>query len=107
MTDTCTLYVIDEYGEEISLEYKPFEYRNLMDLVLNELAEDWGDCRGRSMCGTCHIEVLDGKPGDEMEPFEEQTLEGLPNKTNRSRLACQISIDASIDQMKFRILKDF
>ncbi len=107
MADTCKLYVIDEFGEEKTLEFKPFEYRNLMDLVLNELWEDWGDCRGRAMCGTCHIEILNGKPGDEMEPFEEQTLDGLPNKTHNSRLACQISIDPSIDNMRFRILKDF
>ena len=107
MKDTCTLYVIDEFGEEKTLEYKSYEYRSLMDLVLNELWEDWGDCRGKAMCGTCHIEILSGKAGDEIEPFEEQTLEGLPNRTSGSRLACQISIDQSIDKMKFRILKDF
>lgn len=78
-----------------------------MDLVFNELYEDWGDCMGKAMCGTCHIEILDGSPGDEMEPFEEQTLNGLPNKKALSRRACQISIDKSIDKMKFRILKDF
>lgn len=107
MQNTCTLYVINEFGEESTLKYKPFAYRSLMDLVENELWEEWGDCRGRAMCGTCHIEILSGEPGDDMEPFEEQTLEGLPNKTANSRLACQISIDKSIDQIKFRILKDF
>lgn len=107
MPDTCTLYVINEFGEESTLEYQPYEYRSLMDLVLNELWEEWGDCRGRAMCGTCHIEVLSGTPGEEMEPFEENTLNGLPNKTENSRLACQISLDKSINQMRFRILKDF
>lgn len=107
MTESCTLYIIDESGEETTLEYQPYEYRNLMDLVLNELDEEWGDCLGRAMCGTCHIEILDGEPGDEMEPFEAQTLEGLPNKTDKSRLACQISIDQSLDNLRFRILKDF
>lgn len=89
------------------LTYQPFEYRNLMELVEEELWEEWGDCRGRAMCGTCHIEILSGEAGEEMEPFEEQTLDGLPNKTARSRLACQITIDQSINNMKFRILKDF
>ncbi len=107
MNETYKLYVIDESGEEKRLGFKPMEYRNLMELVLNELYEEWGDCKGRAMCGTCHIEVLSGRPGDEMEPFEEQTLDGLPNRTSASRLACQISIDKSIDGMKFRILKDF
>lgn len=107
MAETCRLYIIDEYGEEKSLDFRPLEYRNLMDLVYNELYEEWGDCKGRAMCGTCHIEVLEGNPADEMEPFEEQTLDGLPNKTPRSRLACQITIDKSVDNMKFRILKDY
>lgn len=107
MAESATLYVIDEFGEEKILTFKPYAYRNLMDLVLNELWEEWGDCKGRAMCGTCHIEILSGRPGDEMEPFEAQTLDGLPNKTTRSRLACQITIDKSIDHMKFRILKDF
>mgnify|MGYP006199198437 CR=1 FL=1 len=105
--ETCTIYVIDELGEEKSLEFKIFEYRSLMDLVLNELWEEWGDCRGRAMCGTCHIEILEGKPGDEMESFESKTLEFLPNKTIQSRLACQITLDRSIHNMMFRILKDF
>lgn len=40
--ETCKIYVIDEFGEEKSLELKILEYRNLMDLVLNELWEEWG-----------------------------------------------------------------
>ena len=78
-----------------------------MDLILNELWEDWGDCRGRAMCGTCQIEILEGKTDSEMGSFEANTLDTLPNKTSRSRLACQIMIDKSVHNMKFRILKDF
>lgn len=100
------LYVIDGSGNERTVSYKPYEYRNLMDLLLNELWEDWGDCRGRAMCGTCHIEILEGETG-EMDDFEEHTLSGLPNKTGTSRLACQIMVDESINNMRFRILKDY
>lgn len=107
MKESCTLYIRDKSGEEKKLAYTPDEYRNLMELVSNELYEEWGDCMGQAMCGTCHIEILEGTPGDEMEPFEGQTLDGLPNKTPASRLACRISIDPSINKMKFRILKDF
>lgn len=102
----CVIYIIDEFENEKSLSFRPYEYRNLMELIYNELWEEWGDCKGRAMCGTCHIEILEGPLG-EMDDYEQYTLEGLPNKTNRSRLACQIMIDKSIDNMKFRILKDY
>lgn len=105
--DTCKIYVINELGEERSLTFKIFEYNNLMDLILNELWEEWGDCRGRAMCGTCHIKILNNTASVEMDPFEANTLNKLPNKTSGSRLACQIIIDKSLNNMRFQILKDF
>lgn len=77
-----------------------------MELIYNELWEEWGDCRGRAMCGTCHIEILSDHVQTK-DSFEEHTLNGLPNKTLRSRLACQITPDKSINNMKFKILKDY
>lgn len=106
-SNRCKIFVIDEFEEETCLEFKIFEYRNLMDLILNELWEEWGDCRGRAMCGTCHVEVLEGEVTDPLEPTEKNTLHFLPNTTSRSRLACQITIDKSINNMKFRILRDY
>jgi 2Fe-2S ferredoxin len=104
--ETCRLYIVDEFEKENVLEFRPYEYNNLMELVFNELWEEWGDCKGRAMCGTCHIEILEGETG-EADPFEQQTLEGLPNKTAHSRLACQLSMTPSLDSMKFRMLKDY
>lgn len=100
------LFVTDDLGKDHVLSFKPLEYRSLMDLILNELWIDWGDCRGRAMCGTCHIEILEGESG-EKDAYEAETLEGLPNCTLTSRLACQIVLDESLDNMKFRILKDY
>ena len=105
--DICKIHVINELGEEKSLAFKIFEYNNLMDLILNELWEEWGDCRGRAMCGTCHVEILNKNTSGEIDAFEANTLNKLPNKTAGSRLACQIIIDRSIHNMRFRILKDF
>lgn len=104
--ELCKIYIINEYGEERNLTFKIMEYNNLMDLVLNELWEEWGDCRGRAMCATCHIEILIGETDSKMNSNERKTLDNLPNKTTRSRLACQITIDKSIHNMRFLILKD-
>lgn len=98
--------IIDEDGEKSTIDYSLFEYRNLMEMVVNEIWEDWGDCKGRAMCGTCHVEVIEGDPGD-LDPFEQHTIDVLPNKTERSRLACQIMVDSKIHNMIFKILKDF
>lgn len=100
------LFITDDIGREHILEFKPLAYRSLMDLVFNELWIEWGDCKGRAMCGTCHIEIIEGDVG-EKDAYEIETLENLPNNTQRSRLACQIIVDDSIDNMKFRILKDY
>jgi len=100
------LNIIDEFGHKTTIDYTPYEYDNLMELVVNELWEEWGDCLGRAMCGTCHIEILNGKVG-EKESFEAHTIDGLPNKTKQSRLACQIIPDQSINDLTFKILKDY
>lgn len=100
------IYLENESGEEEVLEFEGHEYRSLMELVYNELYEDWGDCRGQAMCGTCHIEILEGETG-EVESYEELTLEGLPNKTPTSRLSCQMSLDSALHNLRFRILKDY
>ncbi|MDP6418765.1 MAG: 2Fe-2S iron-sulfur cluster-binding protein [Candidatus Krumholzibacteria bacterium] len=47
-------------------------------------------CEGKGRCGTCHVileEGLDEVP--EMSPEEEDTLDGVPDLSLQSRLACQ------------------
>lgn len=102
----CKLYITDDLGRDHILKFTPDTYRSLMDLVYNELWIEWGDCKGRAMCGTCHIEIIAGAVG-EKDAYETETLSNLPNRTSKSRLACQILVDAAIDNMKFRILKDY
>lgn len=100
------IHIIDKKEQEATLPYEPYEYNSIMELLENEFLEDWGDCRGRAMCGTCHIEILEGNLYEEADDFECNTIEELPNQTTKSRLACQIIPDESIHNLKFRILKD-
>lgn len=96
--------IIDELEQEKMLNCTPRSYRNLMELVVNELWEEWDDCKGRAMCGTCQVEVIDGEIG-EADSLEQQAINRLPNKTTQSRLACQIMVDCSIHNCTFKILK--
>ncbi|WP_246112643.1 2Fe-2S iron-sulfur cluster-binding protein [Allorhodopirellula solitaria] len=77
-----------------------------MELAVNELYEDIGDCKGHAWCGTCHVEIVSGKLIESMTRDETMTLEKLENTDPASRLACQIMLDELIDGMVFRVLGD-
>lgn len=107
MKEKCRVHIINEFDEKETLEFYPLEYNSLMELVINETYEEWGDCMGRAWCGTCHVTIIDGgEPASEFSHTEQNKLEELPNKTENSRLACQITADQSIHNMTFKILKD-
>ncbi len=59
--EVCEITIIDGLEQEKMLNCTPRSYRNLMELVVNELWEEWDDCKGKAMCGTCHAEVVDGE----------------------------------------------
>ncbi len=96
--------VINERGDNREICFGRNSYRNLMELIVNELHEEIGDCRGRAWCGTCHVSIIEGQLADEQTDDEENTLGGLNNVTGSSRLACQIMLDEAIDGMVFQLL---
>ncbi len=98
--------IINEQGERTKVEFQSQSFRNLMELIVNVIHEDIGDCRGRAWCGTCHVIVLSGVIDDEPNSDEQMTLDHLSNTVATSRLACQIMADHGIDGMVFRILGD-
>ena len=60
-----------------------------IDAVLN--------CRGNGLCGTCRVEVVDGKGAPTMTPLEESALVGLIPFYGRQipknvRLSCRIDV---------------
>lgn len=58
-----------------------------------------GDCGGQSACATCHVYVDDAwieKIGV-IQNAEEGMLNTVVDRRPSSRLACQISIDGSLD----------
>jgi len=63
-------------------------------LVFDLGVEDWGDCKGRAWCATCHVNTEIDAP---MEGEEAHRLSQLSNRTESSRLACQLSLTEQIN----------
>ncbi|HET8736522.1 MAG TPA: 2Fe-2S iron-sulfur cluster-binding protein [Pricia sp.] len=100
-----SLTYFNVWDEECHADFVTNEYHNLMELLFDKYIEEWGDCRGRAWCGTCHIEILEGSVRNRIYEDERQTLSKIPNATNRSRLACQIAVNEQVDNMVFRIME--
>lgn len=93
----------DELGEEHHAAFKTNEYHNLMELLFDKYMQDWGECKGRAWCGTCHIQILEGQISEEMDPEEKHTLSVIDSATKKSRLACQIPLNRDLDGIIFKI----
>lgn len=74
---------------------------NMMEAaVANNISGVVGECGGSLSCATCHVYVADGwadKIG-EPEDFEDAMLDATEvERTDASRLSCQIVADDSLD----------
>ena len=101
-----SIKVINEQGTTSVVRFQRHSYHNLMELIVNELYEDIGDCRGKAWCGTCHVEPSGGRLDEDRSGEETSTLGKLNNATKTSRLSCQIMVDQAIDGMVLQIMGD-
>ncbi|WP_299439161.1 2Fe-2S iron-sulfur cluster-binding protein [uncultured Aquimarina sp.] len=100
-----TLYVIDTIGDHHILKFKIFEYKNLMELLINRLYDDIGACKGRGLCGTCHIRINSSiVPFKFPEGIEKRTLFNQLEYYSNSRLACQVLLDKQLDNSRIEII---
>ncbi|TXE09092.1 (2Fe-2S)-binding protein [Gelidibacter salicanalis] len=96
---------IDEFCEAHKVEFKVNDYHSLMELLFDKCMEDWGDCKGRAWCGTCHIQILEGQLSQNMDSDEKDTLSKIEDTQENSRLACQIPINAELHKLVFKIME--
>ena len=96
----------DSMGVLHQLSFEPHSYPNLMEYIRDQGFEDWGDCRGRAWCGTCHVKTSENANLPIENEDEQHCLLVLPNNQNGSRLACQILMDENIRELEFEYLGD-
>lgn len=77
-----------------------------MEFLFDKFAEDWGDCKGRAWCGTCHIKIQNKTTNQSQDKDEINTLSNISKADNSSRLACQILIDKNLHNTIFKIIKE-
>lgn len=99
--------IIDSLGDKHSIEAEPMAYRSLMELIVNELWEDIGDCRGRAWCGTCIVKQI-GESNyntSQLDRDEEVLLAKFPNpQKDCIRLACQIEITQQLQNTTWEVV---
>lgn len=97
-------------ASEIRVHANGVEYRLAGDQTLLAALRSGGVpmqsvCGGKGACGTCRIEISETSHASLPAPGVDETdlLECLPNVTPRSRLACQLRLDESMDGLVLSI----
>lgn len=101
---TYSLTYFNEFDEECKAYFTNNEYHNLMELLFDKYVEEWGECKGRAWCGTCHIKIIEGNIPEEMSSEEKNTLSKIEDSAQSSRLACQIPVNAELHKLVFKMM---
>ena len=97
--------VIDTNEDRYQIDYKRWEYPNLMELITNTYYSEIGACRGRALCGTCIVKVIDRKDLKEVNSKQEKYTLIVNNSNEKEhRLSCQIVLDEQINGAVFRVM---
>ncbi|NIB45071.1 2Fe-2S iron-sulfur cluster binding domain-containing protein [Pseudomaricurvus alkylphenolicus] len=95
---------IESSGEEHTVEAD--DGRTLMDVAVDNLVPGiLGECGGACVCATCHVMVepeWQAKVPAKSDT-EDAMLQGAMDVTEKSRLACQIVVDESLNGMVVHI----
>jgi len=99
--------VEDRKGEQQTLEIPEGIGLSLMEVLKASSYPILATCGGMALCATCHVEVIEG--AKELPPISDAELDILdtvPNARPNSRLACQLRVDETMNQAKFKLLAE-
>lgn len=99
-----TFQVQDGSGNRRTIEVPEEINLNLMEVLRASDYPIEATCGGMALCATCYVEVLEGSDQlDAHTDAELDMLDTLPNANGKSRLACQIKIDARLQNVLFQL----
>ncbi|WP_027391458.1 hypothetical protein [Aquimarina latercula] len=104
MNNKLKVTIIDIVNKIHEINFKRFEYPNLMELIIDNYYEEIGDCGGRAMCRTCYVKLIGNYNLDIGDTLGIKFIN--PPKTLEFLFACQIIVDENINNMTFKILND-
>ena len=99
-----TITIIEFSGDSHSIEAESGV--SLMQNALNNSVPGIdADCGGACACGTCHCFIAEQWSGaiDDVNPMEDAMLGMRPDKTEESRLSCQIDVSDEMEGMVVRL----
>jgi len=101
---TFIINVIDRQGQNHKIE--AFDGQPIAQAISQHIKpEEFMICGGCCACGTCAVDI-DSKWKDKLKDIEtdEDSLLDTVDRTDNSRLSCQISMNKSLDGITVRIL---
>ncbi len=90
-------YYTDSGRIRHQIKFEANEYNSLMELIWDKGYEDWGDCKGRAWCATCHIQINNKINTNAVDQEESSRINLLSNRTDYSRLSCQLLLTLDLD----------
>jgi len=99
--------VLNKAGEERLLEVPEDMGLNLMEILKANEYNVLATCGGMAMCGTCHVQVLEGMDNlGAHSDAELDMLDTLPDAEPNSRLSCQLQINENMDGAVFKLMAE-
>ena len=99
-----TITLIEHNGQSHTIEAEAGKSL-MLNAVENSVPGIDADCGGAGACGTCHCFVEDDWRAvtGAADPMEESMLGMRPDRTDSSRLSCQIDIGDEMDGLVVRL----
>ncbi|HUN16418.1 MAG TPA: 2Fe-2S iron-sulfur cluster-binding protein [Saprospiraceae bacterium] len=101
--EEVVLNIIDRDGVQHTVPFPNEQGYNLMEVLKSLEFEVAGTCGGMALCASCHVYVESETDLKEMSQAEILMLDSVFTTQSNSRLACQIPLSESINNIVIRL----